>query len=223
MMKTIERMNLIVILNKYGLDLALIKSFEPEILLQLCNNLKEEQIPASWYMECFNIQKELLSDKQFFFYLTKFNMAKISNQLIDTFLESIRSHGEKALDYPVEQLISAMSMSADTKDVFYDYLKSFSNLNTDKEQKMNIIKNLSLYKDVISKENGELSDAEKSLFMESCLTDRNLVSEEDGKAFDLLIQQAELLKLIRFFYKKNLRLDFSMENRIMKNLVCHQR
>lgn len=211
-MKTIQRLNLILTINKYGLDLCLLKEFNSDALLRFCGNLEERQTPQAWYTDCPNIQKELLSDERFFFYLDKLNAFDRPMKIIDTYIKVIRSHGETPLDYPVGQLISAIAMSSAANEVFYDYLKNFSSLPTDKEQKRIIIKNLFVYRESFSKPVDELSDVEKSLFMEPCLTDRRLIPAEASEALTLLAQETGVLELIQFFHKNNLSVDLCMEN-----------
>lgn len=212
MMKTTERLNLILTLNQFGVDLGLLKDFSPDNLLWLCNNLKERQTPQTWYKECTGIQKELLSDERFFFYLSKLSAFNQPMKTIDTFIKVIHSHGESPLNYPIGRLISSMAVSNGANEVFYDYLKNFSGLPTDKEQKKVIIKNLCLYRESFSKPIEELSDDERSLFMEPCLTNRNLIPNEVGGALGLLAQHQGLIEIIRIFYKNKWGMNLSMEN-----------
>jgi len=212
MLKTAARLNLILSLNKYGLDLGLLKDYKPDCLLKLCVSLEERKTPRSWYTGCPDIQKELLDDERFFFYLDKLSAASISLKTIDAFIKTLHSYGETTLDYPIGRLLSGMVMTVDSSEVFYDYLKNFSGLQTNKEQKETIITNLCLYRKLISKPVDELSDTEKNFFMEPCLTNTKLIPDEIDRVFVLFARHPALLDIIRFLYeKKKLKVSLSID------------
>jgi len=211
-MKTTQRLNLLLTINKHGLDIKLIDDFKPDVLLQFCGKLEERKTPQSWYSECINVQKELLNDERFFFYLPKLNAIDSPIKTTDTFINVIRSHEDSPMNYPIGQLISSMVVSGGANEVFYDYLKNFSGLSTGKEQKKTIITNLGLYRDSFSTPIEELPESEKTLFFESSISERNMVPVEAGDALCLLAQKPGLTEIIRFFCKNKFSVDLDMES-----------
>jgi hypothetical protein len=182
--------------------------------LRFCGSLEKKQTPHTWYFGHTEIQKELVSDERFFFYLSKLTEHIMPIAKIDSFLSVLHEKNEKSLDYPLNRLITGMIMASeyDAADVFYDYLVNFSDLAIDKDQMRIIIENLKLYGNLLSKPVADLPDAEKNLFMEPMLTNKKLVPDQIDKTFVFLTCSTGLLSLIHFFYDNDINITLSIGN-----------
>ena len=218
MMKTTERLNLILALNKCSLDVELLAEFPADGLLELCTNLSDRQTPEHWYRGQSAIQKELCNNEQFFFYLERaYEIEAIKSSSFNGYLQIIHDNGNHAMDYPVDRLISSIAVSEETNsslEVFHDYLVFFSNQFPDKRQAEIISTNLALYRHLPKKAKAKMSKAELLLFYEEALNSRSLMLSPDDidSAFDLLSKQKELLDIIRFLHANNLTVSLTLEH-----------
>ena len=211
MLKTMERVNLIQNLHNYNVNLDMLETFKPETLLRFCASLQEKKTPDTWYAGQPEIQKELIRDERFFFYLPKIAAAIKETAIINAFLNTLHENGETATDYPVSRLISSMAMTP-SQNVFFDYLKHFSDLPTDKKQKEIIINNLTLYHKCTKKPISELPEEEKAMLKEACLNNDELVPSDIERVLTMLTQQSGLLDVIRFFYENKFDIVLNMNN-----------
>ncbi|MCL2619646.1 MAG: hypothetical protein FWD97_01765 [Defluviitaleaceae bacterium] len=218
MLKTKERLGLVLSLTKYGLDLGLVKEFSSERLLKLCQTLEEEQAPKSWYLGQISIQKELLQHERFLLYLDKVNNIEHPDpNLLGEFVKVIHDHGESACDYSIDRFaksVVAVTETRMTADVFYNFLSCFSGSHPSEEHIHIIIENLSHYGSSLSKPVAEFPDKEKTLFAEKALTLRSLMpeSKDINKTFEMLAEQDALLDIIRFFYENEVGADLTIDN-----------
>jgi hypothetical protein len=210
-LKTPERLSLIVALKKNAVSLKLLREYEPDILLKLCGDIEKYKTQAHCYSECITIQKELIHDERFFFYLDKMIAANISPKTINNYLDELTPHGEHGVDYPVNRLISSMVYTEDSQNIFYDFLKYFSGLPVNKTQKENIVINWADYGETLNKPCSELTEAEISLLMESCLTNHSLIPGAFKQAFTLL-QQDDMLNILRLINEKNYSVKLSIND-----------
>lgn len=110
MLKTSERLNLILAVNKSGLGLRLIKEAKTESLLKLCSRLEENKTPPEWYSEQMSIQKELLKHEQFFFYLQRaVENEKLMPYAVNDYVAMLHAHGESTEDYPENRITASMT------------------------------------------------------------------------------------------------------------------
>jgi len=216
MLKTISRLNLVVALNERELDLSLLKKFESEHLLRLCANLDDNRTAKDWYCEQRAIQKELCADELFFLYLEKaMEVESIKPRNIDDFLSAIHAAGKKAVDFPIERVVSSMATSVDnlaSPKNFYSFLSCFSGLCSSDEQKETIMANLALYQERIDQPVEELPAKELALFSEKALTNRDLVPDNVQAAFTLLAEQEGLLEIANFFFKNNIDVSLGLKD-----------
>ena len=211
MLKTTERLNLILTLNKYNLGLGLLADFDMETILNFCAGLEEQKIPCTWYAGHPEIQKELISDERFFFYLDKLIEFITSVATINAFLKILHDNGETALDYPIHCLLNSMIVTTDDIDVFYDYIKNFGIINDIEKQKI-IVENLGLYNKLLSKPVTEVSESEKYFFMKPFLMKKNLIPDNIDRVLTMLAHQTGLSFLIEFFYENDINVNLSIEN-----------
>jgi len=166
---------------------------------------------VSYYAEYVATQKELINDERFFFYLEKIISAGISPSSINHFLNEIHLRKEHGIDYLIGRLISSMTFTYGKVEIFYDYLKYFSDLPSDKTQKANIIKCISMYQEELAKPVSELTDIEKSLFMESFLTKKSLIPNPFNRAFSLLLKPG-MADILRFINENSYRVSLKINN-----------
>jgi hypothetical protein len=205
-------------MNKYGLDLGLKDEFDPASVLKLCGSLEEKQTPREWYSEQKSIQKELLQNERFFFYLQKaYAIEDIQASSINGYVGILHSHGENTHNYPEDRLLTSIAASWDfgcTNEVFYDFLKCFSEKSPGERQSQVIISNLHLYSKSLTTPIAELDEGVKNLFWDEAITTNSLLPESKHleRAFGLLANHKGLLEIIRFFNKHNLSVGLSMDN-----------
>lgn len=212
MLKTAQRLNLILTMNNYCMDLGLLKDYQPEALLDFCGSLEERQTPRPWYTGYLAIQKELINNERFFFYLEKLSKTGIAMRTIDSFLAVLHSNGETSLDYPINRLLSSMAMTVYSSDVFHDYLKYFSTISTSRAQKETIVKNLQLHRKQLSKSVAELSEIERLLFLQPCLANKYIIPQNIGRTLAMLAHQDGLLNIINFFHDNNFYFSLKIEH-----------
>lgn len=209
MLQTVNRLSLILTLNNYCLDLSLLKEYDAEPLLNCCVSLEARKIPKSSYTGCPEIQKELIQDERFFYIFAKMADLKISKEIIDSLLGELHNRGESVLDYPHKQLLSGMAVIAHHREVFYDYLRCFGYLPTDRAQKSVIVNNLSIYQSLGETPVAELPEPERLLLMEPFFETDLIPSDPLNRALTMLTQQPALLELVRYLYEN--KLDTSLE------------
>jgi len=218
MLKMNERLNLITLLNTYKLDVNLTRHYAPHVLRDFCVGLDEGVTPFDYYKGHLAIQKELVNNEQFFFYLEQmYKRDELTSAVINNFIEIIHSHDDNTSAYSVEQIMSSAIAVANTKhntQVFYDLLACFSSQFTCESQAEIIASNLSKFKKSLSRPIKELSVHELALFKEKALTDWELLpeSEDINRAFHLLSTNDDLLNIIRFFYKNGIAVKLSIDN-----------
>ncbi len=212
MLKTTERLSLILTLNKMKLDLGLLMDHTPDDLLVLCGRLEARKTPHEWYAGCPDIQKELVGDEQFFYYLEKLSKTGLAMTTINNFIRVLHENDESAIHYPIARLLSGMALTARHSEVFYDYFKFYGGLATDKPQKDAIIKNLRLHSKLLHVPIAELTDGERAMFLEPCLTETKLVPDNLGRALPLLAQNPSLLEVIRFIYDNGFSITLTIDN-----------
>jgi len=218
MLKTTERLNMVITLNKHNLFLALVQDCAPDELMRFCDDLDKRKTPHSQYEGEIAIQEELLNDERFFFYLEKvLEIEGLTPRKINEFLCVIREHGKSVMDYPIEQFISSASAVANTNDsaeIFYDFLSCFSCQPLTEAQSIVIITNLRLYRKSLSMPITALPANELGLFKEYVLNERELLpgSDDIDRVFTLLAGQDSPLSIIRFMHKNRVRERLSLDN-----------
>jgi hypothetical protein len=218
LLKTNERLNLILAVNKSGLDLRLIKESEPEALLKLCGRLKENQAPPEWYGEQLSIQKELLKHERFFFYLQRaVENENLMPYAINDYVAMLHKHGKNTGDYPENRLSASMEAAFKherTDEAFYDYLTCFSSQALDENQTKVVLANIDHYGNVLAKPIAELPDSERALLFEEALANHDLMpsAREANRIFDLLTRNEELLYILRFLHNNNLNVGLKAGN-----------
>lgn len=201
MQKTLEHLKLILMMQNHQLNLELIREYDADSLALCCDALTTLRVPPSSYAACVEIQRELIDDARFADYLKKLSSVIKPQTKINKFLKDLHAKGESALGYPFGRLISSMVMTDEHSEVFFDYLKFFSGLPTDKEQKAVIVNNLSVYRAYKATPVEALPVAERALFTEPFLSDVWLFPRMyANRALTLLACQPELAALIRFFH-----------------------
>ncbi len=205
MLKTVERLNLILTMNKYSLDFGLLKDHSADVLIGFCAGLETRQTPTAWYAGCPAIQKELISDDRFFFYLEKMSKIGLAMRDIDSHLKELHSKGETALTFPIDCLLSGLALTNCRIKVFYDYMKHFSGMTTNKAEKEAILDNLAEYQKELPKPISELSSMEKRCFTEPCLANSRLIPDDIGVVLAMLAAQARLLDIIRYLHDNEFR------------------
>lgn len=201
MLKTLEHLKLILMMQNHQLDIGLVKEYDAERLALCCDALTSLHVPPSSYIGCVEIQKELIGDSQFAGYLEKLSSIIKPQARIDKILKALHENGESALSYPIGRLMSSMVMTASHNEVFLDYLKCFSGLPTDKEQKRVIVSNLAVYRTLKAAPVTDLTSAERALFMEPFLFESELFPyKHANRALTLMASQSEMIDLIRYFF-----------------------
>jgi len=218
MLKTIDRLNLVLTLNKNGLSLSLINEFPSERLLELCGSLEQRQTPRACYFEQIAIQKELCIDEQFFFCLEQaLEIECLEPKVINRYLCAIHANSKNAQDYVVDRLIASMADAIEfsaSDGAFYDYLTCFSFLYLIKAQAEIILTNLDLYRDLLDRPVAELPMRQFALFMDKTLNRRGLLPKPNDikQTFSLLASNKDLLEIIRFFHKNDISACVGIEN-----------
>lgn len=218
MLKTVERLTLIAALDNRKINLALIKNYDNDTLHTCCNRLEANKIPSESYQDCDSIQDALIRDELFSVYLLKFISAGLPKDVINTQVAKMHSCDESVTEYPVNRLISSMVLTAYQKDVFYDYLKFFSHLPINKEQKEATVNNLAVYRKNSNLPVNELPDSERKLLTESYLSKSGYIPPVSiNKILPMLTQNPELTDIIRFFYAKNISVTLMPEHYLSMN------
>ena len=211
MLKTTIRLNLILMMNNHNLMLALLKVFDAEKILSCCGILDEREVKPTSYIGCEATQRELIGDERFAGYLRKMISAGIAKEVINAFLADLHSRDEAALDYPVGRLISSMMMTLYKREVFYDYLKYFSCLPSDKERKKLIVNNLALYRRKESTPVAQLPDIEREFLTEPYIYETDLIPNDSvNKAITMITQNSGLTDILRFFNENEICVSLEM-------------
>ena len=205
MLKTTERLNLILAMTKHRLSLPLIKEFDADTIMSCCGMLDDNKLEVASYTDCEAIQRELFKDERFAGYLLKIISGGISKEYINSCLAELHFRNEAAVDYPFGRLISSMGMTLGRSAVFYDYLKFFSLIHSDKEQKRLIVDNLEVYHSQDSAPIADLPDGERKLLTGPYISETNLVPYGSiNNAMTMLTQNSGLMDILRFFYENKI-------------------
>jgi hypothetical protein len=211
MLQTQERLNLILKVNENQMDLSLVSAFDAETILSGCQRINESGIKPDTYNSCKAIQHELIRDAGFTDYWLKMNMAGIARETAEHYIGCIRSNNASPLDFSVNRLLSSIKLLGHKDECFYDYLKHFSGLPTNKEQKQYILSNLRIYKSQCTVSLDDLPETEREILSTPLLSDSFLIPEQDlTSALSLLATESGLYKLVNYFYDNGINVTLSM-------------
>ena len=213
MLKTMENLKMILMMNKYHLFLRLLNQYKEAIIISCCERIEKQNVQYSQYKGHGAIQKELVENEGFVKYLNKMCLTNLDETTINAHLEVLHSKDDTAMNYPVERLISSMSYTVLYKEVFYDYLIYFSDLPIDKKSRQHTVSNLVRYRNISEKPVSELSVKERDLLTKPFLFYTSLIPEESVfEALHMLANHSGLLEIIKYLYNNELNVPLKIRH-----------
>lgn len=212
MQRILEHTKLVGELKENQIDLKFIKCFKIEDLFKCCYNLKNRKLSSGLYFEREAIQKELIRDEKFVEYLIQIDNEKILPEMIQSLVECIQNNNKNVSDYEIKTLIETLKNKNFNHSTYYDYLEYFSSKVENIEEKNIVAANLAYFHSQKKISMSELSEDERSLFIEPFMSDYNLIPITSiKKVCELLVQDNELRNIIHFLFSNNQNVVLDIE------------
>lgn len=211
MQRILEHTKLIGILKRNKIDLQFVKKFNLQDLLNCCIRIEKNNLDNELYKEYIGIQKQLIVDSEFINYFVETSKNNIDFDRLENLCVELQDNNKKVSDYDLKILLQVLSNKRIIKNVFYDYLKYFSNgIKTLKDQNI-VADNLSYFYNQKEVKMSELTEKERDLFFLEFISDYNLIPiHHIKKVCELLVQDNELKNIILFLYSHNLKLPLNL-------------
>jgi len=206
-----EHAKLAIRMHKNNINLKLLRSFTPIQINECCNRLEDDKMLKSRYKESEIIQKELVRDENSIKYIIEAYDREIDMNKFEYLINDISNHNEKITSYSMEDILNVVNNSELNERAFYDYLKYFS--NSDSEQKKIITNNLNHFYSQNYIKFEELSAAERKILTEGYLDNYNLIPTHNNvkRIYECLSMNKTLRKIIDFLYLKELYIPLNIE------------
>ena len=218
----IDKVNLILKLEKYGINLDFVKTYGTEVLDACCDKLAQHGIPKEIYEENKALQNVLISEEKFSEYLLKFHQEEIAADKIVSIINQICDRNEKVTDFSVDKLMNTLEKHELEHDFFYDYLKYTYDKELTSDEDCNLIENLNYLRYLRDKKSCfyDLPEAARRLFLKPYIYDSCLIPLDVIKYNNQVLTGNEaIFGMIDFFYTNDIEIsiDYSDYMLIEKN------